>query len=126
MKFGLVSIICLIGFFGFRSALSNMFSSTVATATKTGSCIALTGSTTNEQEGRTYIVGTVRNSCDHTIGSVTVTFKIDPRPGVAETGMEAIAYAYSRDVKAGETRKFKTMMSVAKDATFHFGGINSF
>jgi hypothetical protein len=39
---------------------------------------------------------------------------------------EGIAYAYSSNVKPGETRNFKSAFSVSKNALFRFKGINAY
>jgi len=89
-------------------------------------CLAVLGSTTTEVDGGNYIVGNVQNNCDRSFSNVTVTFKLDRTQGVSESFSEGGAYAYVRDVKAGESREFKSALPVAKNATFRFDGINAF
>jgi hypothetical protein len=55
---------------------------------------------------------------------VTVLFKLDRRSGVELP--DAVAYAYSRDVKPGETRQFKSAVPVSKNGTFRFDGMNAY
>ena len=93
---------------------------------KAPACLALVGNTTREEEGLTYIVGSVKNSCDSEFSHVTVVFKLDRERGPTESLPEGIAYAYSRDVKPGETREFKTAMPVSKNSVYHFGEINAY
>jgi hypothetical protein len=53
------------------------------------------------------------------VGQVTISFKFDAPSG-------AIAYAYVRDLKQGETRRFKSAFPVMKGRTYHFDGITAF
>jgi len=87
-------------------------------------CLQLLGNTTTEDEGRTYIIGSIKNSCDYSFSTVTVLFKLDRRNGVELP--DAVAYAYSRDVKPGETRRFKSALPVSKNTTFRFDGMNAY
>lgn len=125
MKAGIIGLIVILGI-GY--AIRSVFQHTMASVT-TGSslaCLEVLGSTTAEEEGRTYIVGSIHNNCDRSFSNVTVTFKLDRTPGAFESFSEGGAYAYARDVKAGEAKEFKSALPVAKDATFRFDGINAF
>jgi hypothetical protein len=62
-------------------------------------CVSMLGNTTNELDGVTYIVGTIRNTCDHPIGSVTVIFKLEQGYGSKSPWHEGFAQAYERDVQ---------------------------
>jgi hypothetical protein len=84
------------------------------------------GNTTREEEGLTYIVGSIKNDCDTKFGHVTVIFKLDREPGPTESLPQAIAYAYSSDVEPGETRQFKTALPISKNSAHHFDGINAY
>jgi hypothetical protein len=103
-----------------RSRFTSVIS---AATTPTSSCLEMTGSTTTEDGGATYITGSFKNNCGHSIGHVTVLFKLDQTPGTFSVGS---VYAYSNDVKADETREFKSAMPVARDANFRFDGFNAF
>jgi len=46
--------------------------------------------------------------------------------GPTESLPEGVAYAYSTDIKPGETREFKTAMPVSKNSVHHFGEINAY
>lgn len=121
------TIIGLIVIFGIGYAIRSVFQHTITTVT-TGSsldCLAVVGSTTTEDEGRTYIVGSIQNNCDRSFGNVTVLFKVDSGNG-AFGSREGVAYAYGRNVKAGEVKQFKTAMPISKESTFRFDGVNAF
>ena len=118
---GLVAILA-IGYY-IRGVVWNRVVSS-ATA-PTSDCLAVLGSTTSEDEGRTYIVGSIQNNCDRNFGNVTVLFKVD-NPNASGSFSEGVAYAYGRNVKAGEVQQFKSAMPVAKNATFRFDGVNAF
>jgi hypothetical protein len=111
---------------------------------KASTCLEMLGNSTTEEEGQTYITGSIKNNCDRSFGSVTIVFKVDqssrpsedqqeggPTEGLA-TGVptvdlpEGFAYAYSRDVKAGEVREFKTAISVSRNSSYRFDEINAF
>ncbi len=105
---------------GFRTVISSVTQGVSPT------CLELVGKTTREDEGRTYIVGSVRNNCTRKYGSVTVVFKLDRQRGPMENMSEGVAYAYIRDVGPGETRAFKSAFPVSKDATFRFDTISAY
>ena len=90
------------------------------------SCLALQGNTTSEQDGRTYIVGSIRNNCDRRFSQVTISFKLDRPPGASESLPQAIVTAYVRDVQPAAAAKFKTAMPVSKNATYRFDGFSAF
>jgi len=48
-------------------------------------CLELLGNTTSEEEGTTYIVGSIKNNCDRSFGQVTILFNLDRTPGPWET-----------------------------------------
>ena len=101
----------------------------VATA-KTPNCLALLGYTTREEEGRTFIVGSIRNDCGRTYGNLQITFQL-PRSNdlMARSSVElpaGVAYAYGRDLKPGEIWRFKTLFPVSKDAVFQLGEITAY
>jgi hypothetical protein len=124
----LASVLGLIALFALRSTVSDWFSNSFIpkATTSAASCLALAGSTTSEEDGHTFIIGNIRNNCDHKVGSVTVSFKLDRPPGPQQPFSEGIAYAYARDVAPGETRRFKTAVMIPKRATYHFDKINAF
>ena len=149
-------ILGLVALVAARYALHTGFRSLVISATtdKAATCLAMLGNTTREQEGLTYIVGSIKNNCDQKFGHVTVAFKID-RPSGSTVGLpeaidpygsrvqsgqtqkfkpsgstidlpEALVLAYSSDVKPGETRNFKTAMHISANSTYRFDGIKAF
>jgi hypothetical protein len=85
-------------------------------------CLEVLGSTTAEEEGSTFIVGSFKNNCDQGFGSVTILFSLDRTPGPLGDLPEGVAYAYSRDIKAGEIRDFKTALPVSRNATYALTG----
>lgn len=95
-------------------------------SSKSSSCLALLGSTTSVQDGQNFIIGNVKNNCDRKFGNVTVVFKVDRVSGPTESLPEAIVYAYNRDVKPGETRRFKTVFPISKNSTYRFDGIKAY
>jgi hypothetical protein len=97
-----------------------------ATASNAPGCLEVLGNTTSEEEGRTYIVGSIRNSCDRDYGNVTLSFRVDRSSGPLGDMAEAVAYAYSRNVKARSTREFKTAVTISKNATYRFDGVNAY
>jgi hypothetical protein len=125
MKAGIIGLILIVGI-GY--AIRGIYQHTMDSVT-TGSsldCLAVLGSTTTEDEGRTYIVGSIQNNCDRNFSNVTVLFKVDSTPGAFGSMPASAAYAYGHNVKAGEAQPFKTAMPISRDATFRFDGINAF
>jgi len=121
-------LLVIVAFFALRPVLSDMFSAgvTKAVSRNPATCMKMLGSTTNEQDGGTYIVGSVRNDCDSTVGSVTVTFKIQMGYGKDSPWHEGVGYAYVRNIKAGETQRFKSAVPVGKNAIIRFDKIVAF
>ncbi len=116
-------IVLLVLAYNFRQ----WFRSRLLSATgKAPTCMTVSGYTTAEDEGRTFIVGNLQNNCDRKFDSITVLFKLDRVPGPAESLPEAVVYAYSRDLAPGETRRFKAAFPIASNATFRFDGINAY
>jgi hypothetical protein len=121
MKSGILGLVAVlvVGY-----TLRTIYGRTVSLATtETSSCLEMVGSTTTEDEGVTYITGSFRNNCGHDIGHVTVMFKLDQAPGAFGPSQ---AYAYGNDVKADETREFKSAMPVSNNAVYRFDGFNAF
>jgi hypothetical protein len=116
-------VVLAIGYY-IRGVVWNRVTSSITA--NNSDCLAVLGSTTTDVDGGTYIVGSVQNNCDRSFGNVTVTFKLDRTPGAFESFSGGGAYAYVRDVKAGESKAFKSALPVSKDATFRFDAINAF
>jgi len=120
----------LIAFIAFRTVVHNTFRKLVtgaATASERRSaCIVMAGNTTRDEEGATYIVGQIRNDCDQTINDVTISFQLDPGPESRFNTSGAYAIAYSRDVRPGETRPFKTVVPIGRKTTYHFSKIRAY
>ena len=121
------AILGLIGFFALRQFLLHQYRTviTAATTDKAARCLVMLGNTTSEQDGFTFIIGSIRNNCDQKFGSVTITFKLDPPSGSTAYRTEGIAYAYSRDVQPHETRQFKSAVHIS-NATYRFDAIRAF
>ena len=96
-----------------------------ATSREPSSCVVMVGNTRTEENGHTYIAGTIRNNCGRPVGHVTVSFKVERQPDAAFSS-DAPAYAYVSDVAAGETRSFKTLFQIPKDTGYRFDGITAF
>ena len=84
------------------------------------------GSTTTEENGSTYIIGSVRNSCDQKFRRVTVSFKIDHQRVATGELPEYTASAYSRNVEPGQIKEFKTSTPVSKNASYRFDAISAY
>jgi hypothetical protein len=119
MKWTLGGILALLIVLGARQAIQDSYTDTMDAVTKGGpaTCLEVRGSTTAEEGGRTYIIGNLRNNCNRAVGQATVVFSVD-RGGTM--------YAYVRDLKVGETRRFKTMFPISQNQTYHFESINAF
>ena len=127
MKYLAQLIFGLLFILGVRYFVRGVFQGVVHQATTNStSCLALLGSTTSEQDGHTYIVGSVRNNCTRQFSSVTVSFKLDRPRGAMQNFSQAIAYAYTRDLKPSETRSFKSAVPLSKDVTYRFDGFNAY
>ena len=119
---GLIAILAL-GYVStrwFRNRLVSM------TASNPSRCIEVLGSTTSEVDGRTYIVGSIKNNCQRSFGHVTIFFKLERTTGPIDGLPAGVAYASDRDVKPGETRDFKSTLPISKDSLFRVDGINAF
>jgi hypothetical protein len=128
MKFA-IGILALLVVLGIRQAITDTYVETVATVSAGGpaKCLEVRGSTTLEEDGKTYIIGNLRNNCGRSVGQSTVVFSLEP-DSASRTGGRAggTLYAYVRDLKSGETRRFKTMFPIPKNRPFHFESINAF
>jgi hypothetical protein len=89
-------------------------------------CLEMLGSTTSEDDGHTYIIGSLKNNCDHAFGSVTVLFTLDRTNGPMGDFPEGSAYAYGRDIQPGETWAFKSALPITTNSSYRFEGINAF
>ena len=146
----------LIALVAVRYALREGLRSLVTSVTtdKAATCLVMLGNTTREEEKFTYIVGSIKNNCDQKFGQVTIAFKLDRSSGSTvglpeainpygsrvQSGQtqkfkpsgstidlpEALVFAYSSDVKPGETRNFKTAMHISANSTYRFDGIKAF
>ena len=124
MKAGLIVLLCI---FAAGYITRPQFRSFILSATSDKSaCLEMLGNTTTEENGSTYIAGSVRNNCDRKFGSVTVSFKLDRQSGSAGAFGETIVSAYSRDVEPGQTKEFKSFAPVSKTATYRLDAISAF
>ena len=119
---GLIAILAVV------YAASGLFQDYVVSIStgKGPSCLEMLGKTTSEEEGLTYITGSIKNNCNRKFSNVTVVFKFDRAPGPAQDLPEGIAYAYSSDVPPGEIRRFKSALPISRDSTFRLDGINAY
>ena len=118
---GVIAILAL------RYGLTYVFHSVqTSVSTNTASCLVMLGNTTRDEQASTYIVGNIRNNCDHKIGHVTISFQVD-RPAGSSVGLSARpVFAYSSEMQPGETREFKTMFPVGRNATYRYDGMTAF
>jgi len=121
---------CVLGIaalLGFRYYISQQYQKVAAAVTsgEPASCVAMVGNTRTEENGHTYVVGTIRNNCEHKVGHVTISFKVE-RQSDSAFNSDAPAYAYVNDVAPGETRSFKTQFQIAKDMGYRFDRITAF
>jgi len=128
MKFLVSFVFGLLALIAVRSFLQNRYQTVVTGVTtgRTSNCLAMLGSTTREEGRSTYIVGSIRNDCNRTIGHVTVVFKVDGPNDARFNHRDAIFYAYENDVRPGETRMFKTLFQIGKNDTYRFDGVNAY
>ena len=125
----LSGILGLVAILGFGYYLRNVVWNGVASAVNRNdsACVELLGSVSTEDEGRTYITGTIRNNCERNMNSVTISFKVDSPSDSTVQGLPAsTAFAYSNDLKPGETRSFKSQFPIAPNSSFRLDSINSF
>src|SRR6185436_18004749 len=81
-------------------ALRGRFRDSIVTMSnvKAPSCLEMVGNTTSEQDGHTYIIGSLRNNCEKTFGHVQVTFTLDRTD---HTNLPPpLAYVYGRNLQA--------------------------
>ena len=128
MKMVLGLLAAVLVFLGLRYAVNDWFRNRAVPAmTASGNqCLVMAGSTTREQDGATYIVGSFRNECDRKFSQVTISFKLERSSGAMQSLPEAVVTAYTRDVQPGETRQFKSTMPVSRNAIFRFDAISGF
>lgn len=93
---------------------------------KAPACLEMLGSTTTEENGVTYIIGSVRNSCDRKFGRVTVSFKVDHQRVATGELPEFTVPAYSRNIEPGQIKEFRTSAPVSKDASYRFDSISAY
>jgi len=119
-------IVGLIALIALRSAVQDGFQRTIVAATsdKASTCLEMLGNTTSIENGQTYIIGDIKNSCNRDFLDVTITFKLSRSSGA--NFREGIAYAYSRDVKPGETRRFKSAIPISNDTVYRFDKIRAY
>jgi len=122
-------ILGLIAFVGIGFVTRGLFQHYIIAEVTTDhakSCLELLSNTTTEEEGHTYIIGTIKNNCDRTFSHVTVLFKLDHGavPGAFET--DAPVYAYGSDVKSGDIRQVKSFNPISSSATYRFDSINAY
>jgi hypothetical protein len=116
----------LVAFVALRYAFLYGVRSLVTSASTDKACLVMEGNTTREEDRRTYIVGSIRNTCDRKLDHVTINFKLD-RPADSNLGRSEVpVYAYVNDVQPGETRQFKTMFPVARNTIYRYDGMSAY
>ena len=114
----------LISIFAFGFITRPLFQKFILSATSDkSSCLELLGNTTTEDNGTTYIIGSVRNNCDRKFSSVTISFKLDR---ISENVPAGSAYAYARDIGPNQIAQFKSAIPVSRNAIFRFDGITAY
>jgi hypothetical protein len=127
MKAVASGIFLVIAFLVLRYVAGAWFRQTITRVAKNDtSCLTMLGNTTRDEEQRTYIVGSIRNDCTRRYSQVTVNFKLERPRGPMENMTRAVAYAYIRDIKPGETREFKSAIPLSKDVVYQYDGINAY
>ena len=101
--------------------------SRVATAAVEGSsnCVVLDGSSFSDEDGRAYIYGTVRNTCDRKFPSVTVTFKVQPQSNSSFPQTDMIISGYAHNLEPNSTATFKTQ-GLSNFASYRLDSIHAF
>ena len=122
-----VPIIGLIAFVGFRYGLLENYRRVAAAITGPGpsSCITLVGSTTSEEHGATYIVGSIRNHCRIAISHAAIAFRVD-RTSDSNYRSDAPVIAYAHDIPAGGTKSFKLQIWRDRNFSYRFDSITAF
>lgn len=121
---GILVLIAILGVYAARGLFRNYLIS--MTSAKAPGCVELLDRTTRDEEGLTFIIGSIQNNCDRKVSNVTVVFKLDRTPGLGESLPEGIVYAYIRDVKPGEIRPFKSALPISRTSTFRFDRISAY
>jgi hypothetical protein len=122
---GALLAVALIG-----GGLRFLYSRVTSAATQdNSSCLVLAGSTTSEENSRTYIIGTVRNDCDRRFLAVTVSFKVSQRSPFANGGDDRMpdmhVTAHGTNLASGESMQFKTQ-SFMNMTGYQLESINGF
>lgn len=126
MKFA-APIAVLVVYVGARYFLMENYKK-VASAITSGrpsKCVSLEGSTTSEDQGAMYLVGTVRNGCETPVSNATIAFKVDRAFDSAYTSDTPII-AYAHDIPAGGTRTFKLQIPRNHGFSYRLDSISAF
>src|SRR5262245_23344400 len=139
----LLAIVALIAIrYALREGLRSLVTS--VTTDYAAKCLTMVGHTNSVQDGSTFITGSFKNSCDRKFSHVTVAFILDSSPRIDVTQLwsparsgaaanrepetanlpKAPILAYSSDVQPGETRHFKSAMSIPENSIYHFDKIS--
>src|SRR5262249_46376293 len=93
-------------------------------------CIQFVGSTTSEENGVNYVVGSVRSSCDRTYSSVTISFLADRQNSASAPRNSELSpapfFAYVRNLKPGATEEFRSALPVSRSVSYRFEAISAF
>jgi hypothetical protein len=144
-------VLCVTTFLGIHYAVNEGVRrvATAAATDQAAACLTMLGSTTTVDNGFTYIIGSIRNDCDRKFDNVTIAFKVDSgsaseltAPMMSSYGSKTSApkmptpskmtmpdspiLAYAKNIKPGETQKFKSYSHIGKNATVRFDGIKGF
>src|SRR5262245_48921792 len=142
-------VLAIVALIAIRYALREGLRSLVTSVTTdyAAECLTIVGHTTSVQDGSTFITGSFKNSCDKKFSHVTVAFILDSSPRIDVTHLwsparsgaapnrepetalnlpKAPILAYSSDVRPGETRQFKSAMSIPENSIYHFDKISGY
>ena len=121
---GVLGLIAVLAVIYAASGLFRNYLVSISTGKAPG-CLEMLGKTTTEEEGLTFIISSIKNNCGRKYSQVTVVFKMDRMPGPIENLPAFVAYAYSSDVESGETRRFKSALTISRNTTFRLDEINA-
>jgi hypothetical protein len=121
---GFVAVLAVLaGGYVFRNWIQHKL---IASNTNQAACLELAGSTTTEENGQMYIVGSITSHCDTKYGYVHVGFKIERSDSGENLPQGGMVFAYGRDIQPGETWKFKTDMPIPRNSSYRLDGITAY
>ena len=116
----------LVLFLGLRYAFLYGIQSIVTSAsTNRATCLTMLGNTTRDENGASYIVGSIRSDCNRRVDHVTINFKLE-RSDSSLSRSDVPVSIYSNDVAPGETRQFKSTFPIGKNAIYRYDGMTAY